>query len=256
MAREHKTLKLELKADGESEGAFTATFATFNVIDHHGDVTVPGAYDEGKEILIGAYQHRMEALPVGKGVIRQDDHRAWVEGQFFLDTTHGDATYRTVKNAGGAMEWSYVFTVKQAEFGEFDTDQGAVPVRFLQKLDVWSVDPVLRGAGIGTRTDSIKSVTDGLTFADHAEEITAAVEDFVTRVNERVAVRAKDGRALSAANVERLGGIAESLKSAAVALEQLAADTPPTRKADDEIDADALFAGFLHAQAVANGVAA
>ncbi len=156
MEQETKTLHLELKAD--AEGAFRATFATLNVVDHHGDVTLPGAFAAGKEVLIGGYQHDMLQLPVGKGRIGSDGDRAWVDGQFFLDTPNGDATYRTVKNAGGLMEWSYVFIPVQTEEGPFDTGQGTVDVRFLKKIDVWSIDPVLKGAGINTRTDFVKSI--------------------------------------------------------------------------------------------------
>lgn len=214
--------RIELKTDGD--GAFVATFATLNVVDHHGDVTVPGAYEDGKSVLIGAYQHEMYQLPVGKGVIRADDERAWVEGSFFTDTQPGIDTYKTVKNAGELMEWSYIFTVQKASFGEFEAAAGPVEVRYLEKLDVWSVDPVLRGAGIGTRTDSIKSFK---TFADEAESALAAAESLVKRSRSLADLRAKEGRTFSAANVERLAGIAESLKSAAAQLDELLTSSAP-----------------------------
>lgn len=230
MEPEAKTLTLDLKAD--ADGAFSATFATLNVIDHQGDVTLPGAFEAGKEVLIGGYQHDMLALPVGKGTIRADEDHAWVEGSFFTDTGPGADTYKTVKNASGLMEWSYIFRPIESEEGEFDTGKGMVPVRFLKKLDVWSVDPVLKGAGIGTGTDRIKGLGPNMTFTDHAAGIASAVDDFLTRVNERVAVRAKEGRQLSAANVERLGTIAESLRSTGATLEQLLAAANPPKTAD------------------------
>jgi len=247
---ETKTLSLELKAD--SEGAFSATFATLNVVDHHGDVTVPGAFEPGKEVLIGGYQHDMMSLPVGKGIIRADDSRAWVEGQFFTDTTVGRDTYATVKNAGGLMEWSYIFTVQKWSEGEFDQAGMKVPVRYLEKLDVWSVDPVLKGAGIGTRTDNIKGLNSGLTFLQHADGIAEAVEAFVARAKERADVRAKEGRQFSAANVDRLGAIAESLKVAAADLEQLVASANPPKA----IDLTPEFVRYQRALAVLNGISA
>ena len=226
---EAKTLTLDLKAD--AEGEFSATFATLNVIDHHGDVTLPGAFEAGKEVLIGGYQHDMLALPVGKGAIHADEERAWVEGAFCLDTQPGADTYKTVKNAAGLMEWSYIFRTVEASDGDFETDRGTVPVRLLKKLDVWSVDPVLKGAGIRTGTDRIKGLGPNLTFLDHAAGIAAAVDEFLARVKERAAIRTKEGRVLSAANVDRLGATAESLKSAAADLEQLLAAAKP-QKAD------------------------
>jgi hypothetical protein len=238
---ETKALKLELKSDS-ADGGFQATFATLNVVDHHGDVTVPGAFVDGKEVLIGAYQHEMFNLPVGKGVIRADEKRAWVDGAFFLDTQPGKDTYATVKNAGGLMEWSYIFTVQDSSEGEFDPGNGsaAMQVRYLKKLDVWSVDPVLKGAGIGTRTDSIKSLDRGLGFMAYSEGLSEVVDAYIVRVKERLAVRMKEGRQLSAANVERLGSIAGSLKAAAGDLEQLLTDANPPKSAD-VVDQWALF---------------
>src|SRR5579864_6030798 len=87
----------ELKA--EQPGAFRAKIATLNVVDKDADVTVPGAFDNGKSIVISAYQHSSwyDALPVGTCVIGSDDGKAWVDGQCFTDTTHGIDHYKTVK---------------------------------------------------------------------------------------------------------------------------------------------------------------
>lgn len=142
---------IELKAD--SPGEFRATFATFNVIDRDGDVTIPGAFQDGQEVRICAWGHNWGALPVGKGTISQDDSKAWVDGSFFLDTEGGEQTYRTVKNLAGLQEWSYGFDIKEQSFGQFEERD----VRFLRALDVFEVSPVMIGAGIGTGTDAIKS---------------------------------------------------------------------------------------------------
>lgn len=141
---------IELKADGE-EGEFTAVFATLNVIDFHQDVTEPGAFSDGAETIIEPWNHAW-SLPSGKGVIRSDNEKAWVDGRFFLDTEAGRETYRTVKNLGPLAEWSYSFDIEEAGQGDFEGQQ----VRFLRKLDVVGVGPVTRGAGIDTRTVTIK----------------------------------------------------------------------------------------------------
>ena len=230
MEHERKTLTLELKAtENAPEGAFTATFATLNVIDHHGDVTLPGAFEPGKRVLIGGYQHDMLGLPVGAGTIQVAGDRAYVEGAFFTDTGVGLETYRTVKNAADLMEWSYIFSVARQSDGMFEQAGVSVPVRFLEKLDVWSVDPVLKGAGIGTRTDEIKALHYGREFVDHAEGISAAVDDFVARVKARADVRAKEGRTFSTANTERMLTIAGSLHAAADDLEQMLAAAKPVK---------------------------
>ena len=140
-----------LKVDGQ-EGEFTAEFATLNTIDHDNDVTRPGAFHDGQETLIEPWNHNYGVLPVGKGVIHEKDDKAIIEGKFFLDTQSGLEHYRVVKSLGPLQEWSYTFEVEKASQGQFE-DQD---VQFLEKLDVWGVAPVTRGAGIDTRTTDIK----------------------------------------------------------------------------------------------------
>lgn len=149
-------MRIELK-QAEQEGQFVATFSTLNVIDKDKDVTTPGAFADGAPVRISAWGHNWGALPVGKGVIRADDERAWVEGEFFTDTAHGRDTYLTVKNLGELQEWSYGYDVDEAEAGEFEGEQ----VRFLRGLTVHEVSPVMVGAGLQTRTDEIKQAKVG-----------------------------------------------------------------------------------------------
>lgn len=137
-------------------GEFTAVFSTFNVIDKDGDVTLPGAFEDGTEVRISAYGHTSWGgmLPVGKGVVRSNETEAWVEGQFFMDTTHGRDTFHTVKAMGGLQEWSYSVHPTKNSFGEFDGQR----VQFLEKMKgPQEVSPVLAGAGENTRTLTIKS---------------------------------------------------------------------------------------------------
>lgn len=145
------TAPIQLKQGSDESGEFEAVFATLNVIDHDGDVTPTGAFTDGQATIVEPWNHQW-TLPAGKGVVKADDERAWIEGQFFLDTEAGRENYRTVKNMGKLAEWSYTFYVDESETGEFDGQQ----VNFLKKLDVVGVSPVTRGAGIDTRTVDIK----------------------------------------------------------------------------------------------------
>lgn len=146
---------LELKAGtaGAAEGDFRATFATFGTKDWDGDVTVAGAFTQNQAVRIAAWGHNWGVLPVGKGTIHADSHRAWVDGSFFLDTAAGADTYRTVKQLGDLQEWSYGFIITKWSVGQHD----GAKVRFLEGLDVFEVSPVLLGAGIGTGTARIKA---------------------------------------------------------------------------------------------------
>lgn len=161
---------IHLKDDGE-EGAFEAVFATFNVVDRDGDVIRPGAFTEGQKVRISAWGHNWNALPVGDGILSADETTSRVKGRFFLDTGGGLETYRTVKNLGPLQEWSFGFDILESSQGEFEGEQ----VRFLEKLDVYEVSPVMLGAGIGTRTTAIKRVKGAV--ASHSTPTTDAAWD-------------------------------------------------------------------------------
>ncbi|MFG3439924.1 HK97 family phage prohead protease [Nonomuraea sp. NPDC047897] len=150
-----KGLRVEIK--DEAKGQVKAVFSTFNVIDSDRDVTPPGAFEDGAPVLISQYGHTswQGKLPVGKGTIRQTQKEAIFEGQFFMNTDHGKNAFLTVKELSdaGLQEWSYGFDAVDYSFGEFEGQK----VRFLNKLKVFEVSPVLRGAGVNTRTLSAKS---------------------------------------------------------------------------------------------------
>lgn len=149
--------KLHLKElDGGEPGQFRAEFATLNVIDHDGDVTEPGAFRVGQEVVIEPWNHNYSAPPVGKGVISEEDNKAICEGEFFLDTQGGKEHYTVVKRLGHIQEWSYTFTIADSAMGVFEGQD----VQFLRDLDVWGVAPVTRGAGIDTRTTDIKTARE------------------------------------------------------------------------------------------------
>ena len=227
MAAERKQGRFQLKAD--DSGKFRCVFATLNVVDHDGDVTRPGAFKNGAPAVIGSWGHKTSELPVGKGVLGSDDTEAFCEGEFF-DTAAGRDTYETVKALGELGEWSYVYVPTKYSYGEHE----GVQVRFLDEIDVWSVDPVLKGAGIGTRTTDIKSIRE-LPFADHLEQMREAVDELLARVKERAALRVKEGRGLSVANVAVLQEVAGSLTSVAHELGLLVAPADDSPKASDEL---------------------
>jgi len=171
-----KTFKAPMRLKQEDDaGGFMAVFSTLNVIDLDGDVTVPGAFDD-QPVIVEPWNHSWN-LPAGKGIIKSDEEKAWVEGEFFLDTEAGRENHQTVKNLGELAEWSYTFDVLEEGKGDFNGET----VNFLRKLDVVGVSPVTRGAGIDTRTIVIKR-------HEPAEEIETEtqpgkVSDFMTLLN-------------------------------------------------------------------------
>lgn len=222
---------LEIKAG--DEGLFSATFATLNVIDRDGDVTLAGAFMDGQAVKIAAWGHNWGGLTVGKGVIHADAERAWVDGQFNLATAAGREHYETVKFNGPDQEWSYGFDILEHSFGQFEERD----VRFLRKMDVFEVSPVLLGAGINTRTDWVKG--HGLSFGDHSEGVRVAVAEWVERVKSGTETRRKEGRAISAARRTRMASVSESLRTSADEIDAMLKETEPSPKAADQTGAQA-----------------
>jgi hypothetical protein len=176
------------------KGLVEAVFSTFNVIDADGDVTLPGAFDDGAEWMISAYGHKSwdGVLPVGKGVVRVTDTEAIMDGQFFMDTVGGLETFKVVKAMGSLQEWSYSCSPDKYSYGEFEDKD----VRFLEHIRPGGeVSPVIKGAGIGTRTTAVKS---GLTFSDEAGAVLADLEHLIGRAADVLAMRQSKGKRLGA----------------------------------------------------------
>lgn len=207
------------------KGEVTAVFSTFDVIDHDGDVTRSGAFEEAAPVRISAYGHTSwdGVLPVGKGTIRSTKKEAILDGQFFMNTTGGRDTFTVVKELGSLSEWSYGYDPVEYSFGEFEGQQ----VRFLDKLKVHEVSPVLLGAGIGTRTLVAKARGD-VRFVEEAGLVLAAVSDLLDRADDVVACRREKGKdGIGAETSALLEQIEERLKRFGVVLRA------PAQTADD-----------------------
>ncbi|MFD0901738.1 HK97 family phage prohead protease [Actinomadura sediminis] len=137
------------------EGRVTVQFATFNEVDYHGDITLPGAFTEGQEVLVSSYNHASwkEAWPVGRGRIRTDSRAAYADLQFFLDTLAGSEAFKTVRATGNLQQWSYGFNIDKHRIVR---DEDGDEVRILERVNVYEVSPVLQGAGRSTRTVAVK----------------------------------------------------------------------------------------------------
>lgn len=160
---ERKRLRVELKAD--KEGSFRAIFATFGVVDHDGDVTLPGAFKAGAPVRVAQFGHNWGDYVIGDGTLGSDQKDAWADAEFYLDTSRGLDTYRSVKRASSKnlQEWSYGFDVLKASTDKADLEKYPGAERVLMEMQVHEISPVMLGAGIDTRTDFIKSAPQVLT---------------------------------------------------------------------------------------------
>lgn len=221
----------------DEEGKIKLVFGTMNVIDHDGDVTIPGAIGTPQKVRMSAYNHSSwgDALPIGKGVVYESGDEMIFEGGFFLNTTMGKDTHAIVKEMGDLQEYSYGFDIMEASFGQFEEQD----VRFLKGLKIYEVSPVMLGAGIDTRTLAIKDKKDtegdnSKTFTMHSEDVLEQVEDFVKRAQTIAGLRTENGNEPCAEkNKGNLLDIAKALTDAADILLDLTSDP------DDEVAKEA-----------------
>ncbi len=152
---------VKVAPDG-AEGIVEVAFAQLEVVDHDGDYTLPGAFPIGKKLKVCQWGHAHYQRVVGAGEItgevQEPDGSKWAVARlaYFLNTPDGRAEYDTVKalqDAGVGCEWSYGYDILDAEFMQADGRR----VQALKALDPYEISPVLRGAGIGTHTLSVKS---------------------------------------------------------------------------------------------------
>jgi hypothetical protein len=133
-------------------------FSKFNVVDHDGDVTLPGAFKEGAKVPLAGVGHNWDIPTIGYGIIHTDDKKAWIDGQINLKMQSGREHYESMKFAhenGVSQEYSYSYGVDKKGRPEEVADWPGAK-RVLKELDVKEVSPVLLGAGIGTGTMAIK----------------------------------------------------------------------------------------------------
>jgi hypothetical protein len=200
-----------------AKGHVSAVFATLDVVDKDGDVTVKGAFNEGQKVAISNFGHKIweGAPPVGKGVIREVGNEAVFEGQFFMNTTHGRDAFETVKalteDDGPGTEWSYGFDVEDSEPArKGESPYGDKHRRTLKKLKVHEVSPVLIGAGVGTRVTGIK---EKKTFAEQLQDVVASVKAVSERAADVMAMRAEKGKGLGEESLTALKGLKDELEA-------------------------------------------
>jgi len=247
------TLAYKLARGGEVKldeaGAIEVAFAQLGVIDADGDVTLPGAFPS-KDVPISAYGHTSweGALPVGRGTISEEGDWAVLRGRLFMDTSQGRDAHATLKGLGELAEYSYGYRVLDGGPG---THEGR-PVRELRRLDVHEVSPVLRGAGVGTHTRSIKDGAPGpgTPWTEHLSWYAEGLPALLERVRARADLRSAEGRKLSRTDRARLEDIEAALAGHLEAVRELLV-VPEDPKA---AEARRIEVAILAAQAAGLGV--
>ena len=131
----------ELHEDGHG----LAVIATLGVVDSDGDVTLPGAFGEQSVKMVPA--HDWQHVPLGKADIREEGNEVLAAFRLNLEIGSARDWHSALKNdlANGPplQEWSYGFSIVEASFGEHEGQE----VRFLKKLKVHEISPVMLGPG-------------------------------------------------------------------------------------------------------------
>ena len=158
-ALEYKTLHI---TKAMTSGEFEAVIATLGVVDSDGDIIMPGAFAGATVSIMPAHNHG--SVPLGKAKMQDRGDEAIAVGQFNLDIQSGKEWHSALKldleNPPSVQEWSFGFNVLDSE----DDMRDGKPVRILKRLDVMEISPVLRGAGVDTRTLAVKSGNDDRTI--------------------------------------------------------------------------------------------
>lgn len=208
MTREIKSLTVK---EMDEAGHGLARIATLSAIDHDGDTYVKGAFawkEGGHQWVPILPAHDRKAMPLGKARLFEDGDAANAELHLNLKSEAGREWHATLKfdleKGQPVQEWSYGFDV----LDKADESRNGQPVRVLKRLDVHEVSPVVRGAGIGTGTLSLKSHGS---LAGQLDQLIAAIDDAVARAGGVKALRQADGRPLSKARIEQLAALKQRL---------------------------------------------
>lgn len=194
----------------DQAGKGLARIATLSAIDHDGDTYASGAFhkavgqDQWAPILPA---HDRKAMPFGKARIYEQGEAAYAELHLNLDTIAGKDWHSALKfdleHGLPVQEWSYGYDVLDAD-ADF---RGGRKVRVLKSLDVHEVSTVVRGAGHGSATLSMK----GLKAVELKE---AHFAPLIAGLDELAAALGEDVTCLSATGVKQLDAIRDRLQAA------------------------------------------
>lgn len=201
MKTEIKSILVE-KMDDKGHGL--AQLATLSAVDHDGDTYAPGAFtwkEGGVQWAPMLPAHDRSKMPFGKSRIYEEGGVAFAELLLNLETDTGKEWHSHLKfdlaTGKPAQEWSYGFGTVEATYEQRGEDR----IRVLKRVDVHEVSPVVRGAGIGTATLTMKGHGS---FADQIEATVAAIDDIVERAGDIAKLRSAEGRDMSKARLDQL----------------------------------------------------
>ncbi len=184
----------------DEAGKGLARLARMTEVDSDGDTYERGAFSwkaGGHQWAMMVPGHNRQAIPFGKARIYEEGDDALAELHLNLKTTAGrdwhEALLFDMATGEPVQEWSYGYNIVDMDYRV----SGASRVRVLKKLDVDETSPVLRGAGNGTRTLSIKGAK---LRSEHCARLIADLGELATAID-------ADPACVSATGLKQLGDI-------------------------------------------------
>jgi HK97 family phage prohead protease len=212
---------LETKA-GKDGPEFSGYVSTFGNIDAGADVVLPGAFDRTlkertfRPLLWG---HQQSTPPIGTEKSLVPDSKGLLGTWELIDTQLGQDVYKALKRGAlRSMSMGYV-----AVDAEFDSDvRKLIDVELLESslVNIPMNDAAVitavksRQSIIGPAPEVNDSSTESqpqLKFAEHVDRVTADIAGLLARAEDIAALRAGDGRNLSAEKFSQLKGLRAGL---------------------------------------------
>lgn len=169
----------------EADGTASWVMARLNVVDLDGDVTLPGAFGRQHFAILPA--HDASHVPLGKASLAEVGDEAVVEARFNLAIPAARDWHAAIMfdlaHPPAVQEYSYAYSLREggAAYGDLDGRR----VRYFRPLpdgspglDVLETSPVLRGAGVGTRTLAAKDRHDPALLREFCRFVAANVAHY------------------------------------------------------------------------------
>lgn len=191
----------------DEAGKGLAVLARLTEVDHDGDTYEKGAFSwkDGEQWCALIHHHDRYQMPFGKARVYEEGDIAYAELHLNLETQAGADWHKALlfdlSTGKSVQEYSYGFDVVDADFQV----RGENRVRVLKRLDVHEVSTVIRGAGRGTGTLSMKALKD------------AAFAPLIAGLGELAEALGGDPASLSATGRKQLEQIHAALGKALVA---------------------------------------
>lgn len=212
----------------DEAGKGVARIAQLSAVDSDGDTYAKGAFSwkkGGGQWVQMIPAHDRKAMPFGKAWVYEDGDFAYAAFQLNLNTQAGKEWHEALKfdlaTGSPVQEWSYGYKALDAA----KETRGINQVRVLKQLDVDEISPVIRGAGTGTGTVTIKSAT----LKDRA------FDGLIANLGELGTALAADPGALSATGLKQLSEIHAALGKALA----------PSSDNSEPVAADTLLGEYL-----------